>query len=31
MAATGKRVLLIDADMRKGHLHDVLVLNAAPA
>ena len=30
MAATGKRVLLIEADMRKGHLHDVFGVKRSP-
>jgi tyrosine-protein kinase Etk/Wzc len=30
LAAPGRRVLLIDADMRKGHLHEALAVPAAP-
>ncbi|WP_158290068.1 polysaccharide biosynthesis tyrosine autokinase [Ramlibacter sp. WS9] len=30
LAASGRRVLIIDADMRKGHLHDAFGVPAAP-
>jgi tyrosine-protein kinase Etk/Wzc len=30
LAATGRRVLLVDADMRKGHLHDAFGLPVGP-